>query len=106
MRKDNIANMKKGWFVGSFIPTLKHTNDFEVAFRGFKAGAIEQKHVHRESWEITLVTAGRARMGNTVLEPGDMLLLEPGEASDFEGLEGGNVVVVKAPSVPGDKYPV
>ena len=37
---------------------------------------------------------------------GDIIVLEPGEATDFRALEKTTTVVVKMPSVLGDKYPV
>ena len=54
--------------------------------------------------EITLIASGRARMNGRVLGPGDILVLQPGDAADFEALEPTISVVVKLPSVPGDKY--
>jgi quercetin dioxygenase-like cupin family protein len=35
---------------------------------------------------------------------GEIVLLEPGEAASFEALEDSVTVVVKSPSVPGDKF--
>ena len=36
--------------------------------------------------------------------PGDIIMIEPGEATDFEALSDVTTVVVKTPSVAGDKY--
>ena len=43
-------------------------------------------------------------MNGRVLGPGDILVLEPGDAADFVALEPTTSVVVKLPSVPGDTY--
>ena len=106
MKVYKLEKMKKGWFVGNFEPTVQQTEDFEVAYRTFEKGAREAKHVHRVDREITVLTAGKARMNERVVGAGDIVVLEPGEATDFEGLEDGAVVIVKSPSVPDDKYRV
>ena len=43
-------------------------------------------------------------MNGRELGPGDILVLQPGDAADFVALEPTTSVVVKLPSVPGDKY--
>jgi quercetin dioxygenase-like cupin family protein len=106
MRVFQLADMKKGWFVGDFVPNVLRKKEFEVAYRTFKAGAFEEKHVHKIATEITVLTSGKATMNGQVLVSGDIMVLEPGEASDFVALEDGAVVVVKTPSVIDDKYTV
>jgi hypothetical protein len=39
------------------------------------------------------------------VESGTIVHLQPGESTDFEALEATLTVVVKRPSVKGDKYP-
>ena len=53
-----------------------------------------------------LIAMGRVMMNGKIFTAGDIILLEPGEAATFEVLEDAITVVVKAPSVMGDKYPV
>ena len=45
-------------------------------------------------------------MNGRVLTTGDIVILEPGEPTDFTALEPTMTVVVKMPSVIGDKHPV
>ena len=33
MKKDNLKNFIKGWFIGDFNPTLLLTENFEVAIK-------------------------------------------------------------------------
>ena len=54
--------------------------------------------------EITLIAQGRARINNKILNQGDIILIRPGEAAEFEALEDTITVVVKWPSLLGDKY--
>ena len=96
--------MTGGWFVGDFEPTVLRTSSCEVACKRYAKGATESVHVHRIATEVTVILGGRARMGQRVFESGDIVLLEPGEATDFEALEDVTTVVVKMPSVANDKY--
>ena len=106
MQVFSLDSMKGGWFVGDFEPTVLRSAACEVAVKRYAAGDLEPGHVHRVAVELTLVAAGRARMNGVVLEAGDIARLDPGEAAVFEVLEDTTTVVVKLPSVRGDKYPV
>jgi quercetin dioxygenase-like cupin family protein len=104
MRTYSLAKMTGGWFVGDFSPTVLRTGDFEVAIKEYAAGAREPKHHHKIAEEITVVVTGRARMCGQIVEGGTVVHLEPGESTDFEALDATLTVVVKRPSVHGDKY--
>ena len=97
--------MTKGWFIGDFEPTCLRTRDCEVACKRYRAGDRESRHVHRIASEVTLVVSGQALMNGEILEGGDIATLEPGESADFEALDDTLTVVVKMPSVVGDKHP-
>ena len=60
--------------------------------------------MHRVATELTLIAKGRVTMNGRVFSEGDIIILEPGEATDFIALEPSTTVVVKMPSVAGDKY--
>ena len=104
MTQLRLDDMVRGWMVGNFDPACYRTTACEVACQHYAAGDAEPMHVHRVATEITLIASGRARMNGRVLGPGDILVLEPGEAADFVAIEPTTSVVVKLPSVPGDKY--
>ena len=53
--------------------------------------------------EVTLIVSGQARMGNEMLNPDDIILIEPGEKYDFEALTDVVLVAIKTPSIPNDK---
>jgi mannose-6-phosphate isomerase-like protein (cupin superfamily) len=106
MRSAKLDEMKKGWFVGGFNPTAHSTEACEVAVKYYKAADKEGPHLHRVATEITLVLSGRAQMVGKEWRAGEILVLEPGEITDFEALTDCITVVVKLPSVLNDKYPV
>lgn len=101
-----LSDMTGGWFVGQFEPTCYQSDACEVACKYYAAGASEDAHVHRVATEITVIASGRVRMNGRTFTAGDIVVLAPGEATDFEALEPTITVVVKSPSVPGDKFPV
>ncbi len=105
MTRCRLADMVGGWMVGDFEPSCIRTAACEVAYKRYAAGAAEAAHVHRVASELTLVAAGTVRMNGETLEAGDIVLLAPGEPTDFEALTEAATVVVKMPSVIGDKYP-
>jgi len=96
--------MIKGWFVGGFSPSVFSSTDCEVAVKRYKAGDAEEKHFHKIATEITVVISGRIRMANRIWGEGDIVVLEPGEATDFEALTDCVSVVVKLPGASNDKY--
>ena len=105
MRTFRLADMTKGWFVGDFAPAALRTGAAEVAVKTYPAGTVEPRHLHREATEVTLILSGRARMNDRVYHAGAIVVIEPGEATDFEALTEVTTVVVKTPSVARDKYP-
>lgn len=105
MKTANLGDMIKGWFIGNFEPSLCKTNDVEVAIKEYKSGDYEEHHYHRIATEYTVIVRGRVRMNGAEYGANDIIVMEPGEATDFECLEDGTVnVVVKIPGAVGDKY--
>ena len=106
MKINRIDEMKKGWFVGNFTPTLFSTNDCEVAVKEYKKGDIEGRHYHMIATEITVVVKGQVKMFDRVFSEGDIITVEPGEITGFEALDDSINVVVKIPGANNDKYEV
>lgn len=104
MKHARLDDMTKGWFVGAFSPTAHSTNDCEVAVKSYKAGEREAAHYHKVATEITLILSGRVRMAGREWEAGDIVVLEPGDVTDFEALTDAVNVVVKTPGALNDKY--
>jgi quercetin dioxygenase-like cupin family protein len=99
-----LEDMVKGWFIGNFEPTLVNTNDVEVAVKEYKKGDYEEKHHHKIATEITVVISGKVRMNGVEYSKGDIIVVEPNEATDFEALEDTLNTVVKFPGANNDKY--
>src|SRR5215470_882237 len=104
MKHARLEDMVKGWFVGDFDPSVSRSKDVEVGVKHYRAGDHEEEHHHRVAVEITLIVSGRVEMMGRTWEPGDIVVVEPGEATSFTALTDATNVVVKLPSVLGDKY--
>ena len=104
MKKARLEDMVKGWFVGNFEPSLYKTNDVEVAVKRYRAGDYEAAHYHKIAMELTVVTKGKVRMNGTEYGEGDIIVMEPGDITDFEALTDAENVVVKVPGANNDKY--
>ena len=105
MKQARLSDMVKGWFIGDFEPSIARSTACEVAMKHHAAGDHEKIHHHRVATEVTVVVSGRVRIMGKILDPGDIMLLEPGEATDFLALTDAVCAVVKLPSARGDKYP-
>lgn len=106
MEITKLKNFINGWVVGDFLPSLIHTKYFEVAVKEYKSGEQGFAHVHKVATEITIITSGKHKMNEQVLDKGDVVYLTPGESANYCCLESGMVVVIKTPSIKGDKYKI
>jgi quercetin dioxygenase-like cupin family protein len=104
MKVAKLEDMFKGWFIGNFDPTLIKTNDVEVAVKIYKKGDFEVRHHHKIATEITVIISGRVKMNDVEYSKGDIIVIEPNEATDFEALEDTVNAVVKFPGASNDKY--
>ena len=104
MKQFKIENMKGGWFVGDFTPSIFKNKNVEVGIKYYQAGDKDPLHVHRKTWEVTVIVEGLAIMAGKELKKGDIMLLEPGDESSFEAIEDSALAVVKYPSIPTDKF--
>ncbi len=103
MKVTSLANFKNGWFVGNFEPSMFKTEQFEVGIIHHKKGEEWPCHYHTGT-EINYLVSGKIRMHGQVLFTGDVFMFEPYEVADPEFLTDCTVVVIKTPSMPGDKY--
>lgn len=106
MKIAKLKDMKGGWFIGNFAPSLLKTNNCEVAVKRYKKGDKEARHYHMIATEYTVVVKGKIKMFDNIYEEGDIVIVEPEEATDFEAIEDAINVVVKMPGANNDKYVV
>ena len=104
MEIKRIEDMIGGWFIGNFEPSVLKTSDFEVGYKFHPKGEKWDKHYHKKALEITYLIRGKMKIQDKVLTSGDIFTIFPYELADPVFLEDCEVIIVKMPSVVGDKY--
>ena len=106
MKIDRIENMKGGWFVGNFFPTVFQTENVEVSYKKHLKGESWDIHYHEKVTEVNLLIKGSMVLQNKKLISGDIFTLDPLEIADPEFLEDCEIVCVKLPGIANDKISV
>lgn len=106
MKKHDLKEFWRGWFIGNFEPSLLKTDQFEVGLLTHAQGELWPKHYHAEHTEYNLLVKGKMNICGELINTGELFVLEPNEIADPEFLEDCIVLCVKQPSVPGDKHEV
>jgi hypothetical protein len=99
-----LKDMKKGWFIGNFEPTVFKTKDFEVSYRTHPKNSNWEVHTHKVTTEINLLIKGKMTMCGKELNSGDIFIVYPNEISDPVFFEDCSIICVRVPSDPSDKY--
>ena len=104
MRTAKLSTMTKGWFIGNFSPTLCATETVEVAVKEYPAGFTEAWHFHKVATEFTVIVSGEVEMNGSRYHAGDIIVISPGEGTDFKAVTPAVTTVVKLPGATNDKY--
>ena len=106
MKVFKIKDMVRGWFIGDFEPSILKTKEFEVGVLSHSKGENWPAHYHKDVVEYNLLLEGKMIVQDTEINVGDLFVFDKGEVSDPKFIEDCKVLVVKTPSLPGDKYEV
>lgn len=106
MKQANIADFKAGWFVGDFEPSIFKNPFFEVAHHKHKKGCETFPHFHKVTNELNYIVSGELKVDGKFMFAGDMWIYEPNEVSKVEFLADSELIIVRWPSIPSDKYSV
>jgi len=100
----NIKQFTNGWFIGAFDPAMLKTNQFEIAHHFYPKGFRGTPHTHKIATEYNYIVTGKLVANGKDLMAGEFFIFNPYEVANVEFLEDTNLIIVKTPSVPGDKY--
>ena len=103
MQKFNLSDMTGGWFVGDFAPAAFTTNKFEVCYKHHTKGEDWDKHYHPVATEINLLVRGKMKINDDLITAGEIFVILPMETVKPTFLEDCELVVIKTPSLKGDK---
>ncbi len=104
MKIERIENMKGGWFIGNFEPSVYKTEQFEVCFKQHKKDEYWTPHFHKQAIEINYLIRGVMTINGQRLVSGDIFILDKEEISIPIFLTDCELIVVKTPCVIGDKF--
>lgn len=106
MRIWDINEFKKGWFVGDFEPSIFRSKDVEVGHHKHKRGEETIPHYHKETTELNYILKGTLMVSGALMNAGQMWTYEKNEVSDVQFLTDVELIVIRWPSIPHDKYEV
>jgi anti-sigma factor ChrR (cupin superfamily) len=104
MEFKKLNQFTKGWLIGDFVPVLFRNKDVEVALKFYEKGQKEPSHYHLIAIEHTVIIKGSVKINGETYMDGDIITTNPGESIDFYPLTDLYTLVIKTPSVIGDKY--
>ena len=104
MKVYELKDFVRGWFIGDFEPSILRTADFEVGLLSHSKGEYWAPHAHKLSDEFNLLVKGKMMICGQEINEGQIFVIQKNEVADPQFLEDCQVLVVKSPSVPGDKY--
>ncbi len=93
-----------GWMIGNFHPTMLKSPHFEVCYKVHKKGEKYEVHTHHIATEYNYIIRGSMIIMGKKLYTGDAFIIEPYEIADPTFQKKTELIVVKIPSIPGDKY--
>jgi hypothetical protein len=106
MKIFKIDDMKDGWFIGNFDPSVLKTDKFEVGFHRHKRGDSTHDHYHKKSTEINVIVKGKMVVNGKELSTGDIFVFDPYVVSEAEFIYDTDLIVVRDASNTEDKYKV
>jgi len=104
MKRFKLDDMTRGWLMGDFEPAVLRTKDFEVCLTTHSKGQEWPVHTHKIATEYNVMICGKLSINGEVFEQDDIFVIEAGEMAEAKFLEDCRVLVIKVPSVIGDKY--
>ena len=117
MKIFNIKDFKDGWVIGNFEPALFRTKDIEIAVHDYPKHTRYDnidRHYHKVATEYNIILEGKISLDVPemfrdfsrahILSKGDGWIYKPLERSYVIFLENTKLLIIKTPSVPGDKY--
>lgn len=110
MKIFNLADYKNGWIIGDFDPSLLRTKNFECAVHTYPKGHVSDGHFHKVATEYNLIIKGKCEVWSEYLNKyikmrkQDGWAYFPGQKSNVRFLKDTTLLIIKCPSVKGDKY--
>jgi mannose-6-phosphate isomerase-like protein (cupin superfamily)/CTP:phosphocholine cytidylyltransferase-like protein len=99
-----LTTMKRGWFLGDFLPCAYSSKDVEVGILEHKAGEEWPAHIHKKGDEINVLLSGSMQINTQTIHAGQIFVIPKGHLTKAIFFEDCRIVCVKLPSDTKDKY--
>lgn len=103
MKIGKLSDMKGGWMIGNFDPSILKTTSFEVGVHKYTKGQYWAPHFHQHMDEYNYMIRGTMKIKEQIVTEGDYFIISRGEIANPEFITDCEVLIIKTPSVPGDK---
>jgi len=104
MKKHNLSDFWRGWFIGNFEPSLLKTEDFEAGFLFHPKGEHWPDHYHKLGTEYNLLVKGKMEIFGETINEGEIFVIDPYEVAIPNFIEDCYIFCIKSPGKKGDKY--
>jgi len=104
VKKSNLDSMTRGWLIGNFEPSILKTDLFEIGYLKHHKGQIWPAHVHKEADEYNILVKGSMTINNESINQGEIFIIPKNMLTSAKFLEDCEIVCIKVPSLPKDKY--
>ncbi len=103
IKKYNLNEMFRGWFIGNFEPSVFKSSCIEVGYLFHKKGEIWNVHYHNNLIEVNLLVKGKMILNNMEINENEIFVINQKEIACPIFLEDCNIVCIKIPNIVGDK---
>ena len=104
IKQNKLENMTRGWLIGDFSPSILKTNDFEIGYLKHPKDQVWPAHVHKEANEYNILIKGKLIINNETIEQGEIFIIPKNMLTSAKFLEDCEILCIKVPSLPKDKY--
>jgi len=104
IKSSHIQNMNRGWLIGDFTPSILRKKDFEIGYLHHSKGEQWPAHIHKEADEINVLIRGKMIINNENIEEKDIFIIKKGMLTKPQFLENCEILCIKVPSIPTDKF--
>ena len=100
----NLCDYTRGWLIGNFIPSIEKNMDYEVGYLRHTKNSFWSYHYHKVATEINILVKGKMIINNITYEQNDIFIINKNVISCPIFLDDCEIICIKNPSIPGDKY--
>lgn len=86
------------------FPSIFTSDAVEVAIQSRQKGNKEDNHYHKTVIQYNCIVKGKVSVDGHILSDGDIFVQERHDKADYEFLEDTDLLIIRLPSISGDKH--